>query len=82
MILVTDVVCGLCVKHIPVSQFQWFIYIVSYLQFVTVKTVLTAKSQQDGLHAAKVHNTKEQPIVISAFKTDMPPILGGLWGEK
>ena len=44
MILVTDVVCGLCVKHIPVSQFQWFIYIVSYLQFVTVKTVLTAKS--------------------------------------
>ena len=27
---------------------------------------------------AKVRNTKDQSIVISTFKTDVPPILGGL----
>ena len=26
-------------KHIPVGQFQWFLYIVSYLQLVTRETV-------------------------------------------
>ena len=30
------------------------------------------------VHAAKVRKTKEQSIVISEFKTDMPPILVGL----
>ena len=34
-------------KHIPVGQFHWFIYIVSYLQFVTGEIVSTAESQKD-----------------------------------
>ena len=34
-------------KQIPVGQFQWFIDIVSYLQFVTGETVSTAESQHD-----------------------------------
>ena len=46
-------------KPIPASQFKLFIYIVSYLQFLTVKTMLTTKSQQDGVHAANVQNKKE-----------------------
>ena len=29
-------------NHIPVGHFQWFIDLVSYLQFLTVETVLTA----------------------------------------
>ena len=49
-----------------------------YLQFVMGETVLTAEYQCDGVHAAKVRNTKEQFILISAFKTDMLPIMGGL----
>ena len=36
------------------------------------------ESQRDEVHAAKFRNTKEQYIVISAFNTDTPPILGGL----
>ena len=64
-------------NHLPVGQFQWFFDIVSYLQSVTGDTVSTAESQQDEVHAAKVCKTKEQLIVISAFKTDVPPILGG-----
>ena len=67
-------------NYIPVGYFQWFIYIFSYLQFVTGDTVLTADSQQDEVHADKVRKTKEGSIVISAFKKDMPPILGG-FGE-
>ena len=38
------------------------------------------ESQIDEMHAAKVSNTKEQPIVTRSFKKDPPPppILGGL----
>ena len=69
-------------KHIPVGQFQWFIDIVSYLVFVTGETVLTTESQQDEFHADMVHKTREKSIAISDFKTDIPPILGGLGEEK
>ena len=59
------------------GKLQWFIDIVSYLQFATGEKVSTSESQRDGVHAAKVHKTKEQSIIY-AFKTDVPPILGGL----
>ena len=31
-------------KHIPAGQFQWFLDIVSYLQFVTGDTISTSES--------------------------------------
>ena len=65
-------------NHIPVGQFQWFLDIVSYLQFFTGETVSTAESQRGEAHAAKVRKTKEKSIAVSAFKTDVPPIMGGL----
>ena len=65
-------------KHILLGQFQWFIDIVSYLQFVIGGTVLTAESQRDEVHSSKVRNKKEQSIVILAFKTYVSYILGGL----
>ena len=34
-------------KHIPAGQFQWFLYIISYLQFVTGETGFTPESHQD-----------------------------------
>ena len=41
-----------------------------------------ANSQRDEVYADKVHNTKEQSIIISAFKKYVPLILGGLVKEK
>ena len=41
-------------NHIPVGQFQWFLDIVSYLQFVTGETVFTVELQRDEVHASKV----------------------------
>ena len=38
----------------------------------------TAESHNDEVHAKNVCTTKEQSIVISAFNTDAPLILGGL----
>ena len=46
------------------------------------ETVSTAESQQYEAHAAKVRKTKEKLIVISDFKIDVPPILGGLGEGK
>ena len=40
------------------------------------------ESHRDEVHAAKVSKTKEQSIVISSFRTDIPPILGGLGEGK
>ena len=45
---------------------------------MTGETVSTAELQRDKVHAAKVRKTKEKSIFTSAFKTDLPPILGGL----
>ena len=58
------------------GRFQWFLDIVSYLQFVTGEMVSHVESQQDEVHAYKVRNTKEQSILILVFKTDVPPTLG------
>ena len=44
--------------------------------------VFTAESQRDEVHVAKLRKTKEKSIVILAFKTDVPPILGGLGEGK
>ena len=41
------------------------------------ETVSNYESKKDELHAARVNKTKEQSIVISAFKTDLPLIFGG-----
>ena len=51
-------------NHIPVGQFQWFLYIVSYIQFVIAETVSTAEWQQDEVHATKVRKTREKLIVM------------------
>ena len=47
-------------KHINEGQFQWFIDIISYLQFVTREMVSTAESQTDEVHTSKVRKTKEK----------------------
>ena len=69
-------------KHTPEVQFQWFIDIVSYLQFVKGEKMHNSESQRDEVHVDKVWKTKEELIIISAFKTDVPPILGGLGDGK
>ena len=69
-------------NHIPVGQLQWFLDIDIYLQFVMGETIWTAESQQDEVHASKVRKTKEQCIVVLAFKTDVHPILGALGEGK
>ena len=69
-------------KHIPKGKFQWFLDIVRYFQFVAGGAVSTAESQRDEVHASKVWKMREQSIVVLAFKTDMPPILGRLGEGK
>ena len=65
-------------EQIPEGQFQCFSKIVRYIHFVTRETVLTSESKRDEVHTDKVRKTKDQMIVISDFKTDVPPIMGGL----
>ena len=60
-------------KHITDVQFQWFTDIVSYLHVVTGEAVSTAESQRDAVHAEK----GRKKFDISAFKTDVPMVLGG-----
>ena len=47
-------------NHIPVGKFQWFLDIVSYLQFVTGGVVSSLESQQDEAHVSKVWKMKYQ----------------------
>ena len=70
------------VKHTLVGQVQRFIDIVSYHQFMTGETVLTAESQRPEVYVDKVNNTEEKSIVILAFKTYVHPILVGLGEGK
>ena len=42
----------------------------------------TVESQRDELHAAKVRKIKDQSIIISTFKIDVPPIIGELGEGK
>ena len=65
-------------EHIPEGKFQWFVYIVAYLQFYLGETNRPRKSQLDEMHTATVRKTKEKSIVISSFKMDIHPILGRL----
>ena len=48
---------------------------------MTGETISTSESQRDKVHVAKVRNTKEQKI-MSAFKTYVPPSMGGLGEGK
>ena len=59
----------------PMGQFQRFIEIVSYIQFLTKEMVSTADSQRDEVHVPKARKTKEQSISISYLKTYVPTIL-------
>ena len=69
-------------NHIPVGQFQWFIDIVSDLQFMTGDTVSTVESQRYKVHTTKVRRTKDQSIFISDLKTYVLLILEGLGRGK
>ena len=40
------------------------------------------ESQRDEFHTEKVRTTKEKSIVISSFKSDIPPIMGVLGEGK
>ena len=82
MVLFTEEFNNLAEEEIPEWQFQWFIDIVSYLQFVTGKIVSTYESQRDEVHATNVRNTKDQNIIISDFNMDVPPLLGFLGKVK
>ena len=64
-------------KGIPEGEFQWFMDIVTYLQFVGNEVVNSSESQASELHASRVKRSEEQSIVIGAFKTDIPPVFGG-----
>ena len=68
---------GIC-ETIPEGQFQWFINIISYLQFVTGETVSTAESHRDEVNSDKVWKTNDQPTIIYTFKTYVTPIIGRL----
>ena len=48
------------------------------MQFVAGETVSTLGYQSYKVHAAKVGKTKDKSIFVSAFRTDIPPIMGGL----
>jgi hypothetical protein len=63
--------------HIPEGQFQWFLDIVSFLQFATDVIVDTDESQRGEIHEARVKRTQEQSTVIASFRTGVPPIFGG-----
>ena len=65
-------------KHITEWHFQWLFDIVRYSHLVTGETVSKTESQRDDANASKVCKTKYKSNVISAFKTDVPPILGDL----
>jgi hypothetical protein len=63
--------------HIPEGQFQWFLDIVSFLQFTTDVIIDTDESQRGEIHEARVKRTQEQSTVIASFRTGVPPIFGG-----
>ena len=62
----------------PEGKFQWSIHIIIYMQFVIGKTVCILDSQREKVYVTKIRKKKEQYTFISDFKTDIPPILGGL----
>jgi hypothetical protein len=64
--------------HIPEGQFQWFLDIVSFLQFTTNVIINTDDSQKGEIHEARFKRTQEQSTpVIASFRTGVPPIFGG-----
>ena len=60
--------------HIPKGKFQWFIYIISYLQIIIGDTVSKVESNRYVFHVSKVCNTNKHSIIISKFNIDIPPI--------
>lgn len=63
--------------HVPEGQMEWFLDIVSVLQFTGEDTVDPSESRIDEMHSARVKRPLERSIVISAFKTDIPPVFSG-----
>ena len=43
---------------------------------------MTADSQRNDVNVAKVRKMRDRYIIIFDFKTDVPPILGGLGEGK
>lgn len=71
-------------KSIPDGEYQWFIDLVTYLQFVSSEVVTREASQQGEIHEARVGRTAEQSTLISAFRTEVPPVfcLGAVADSK
>ena len=46
--------------HVTEGQFQWFIDVVAYLQFVTGGTVIPRESKLDDMDPEKSNNNKDQ----------------------
>ena len=54
-------------KIFPEAQFRWFLDIVSYLQFVTYKSINVDTSQSSYIHEAIIRRTTEQSSIIASF---------------
>ena len=50
-------------KHVPEGQFQWFFYLVSYLQFIMDEIIDVVTSQRINIQESRVKRTSEQSAV-------------------
>ena len=69
-------------KHIPEGQFHWFIYIISYLHFVTGETVSTVKSKGMRYMRIRCGERRSRQSSFPLSKTNMTRILGELSERK
>ena len=56
-------------------QFQWFLYLVSYLKFIMNNMINIEMSQNSEIHEAMVRSTTEQFTVIASSRTYIPLML-------
>ena len=63
-----------CKKYVPEGQFQWFLDVVSYLQFVTDDIFGVETSKNSDIHEARVRQTPQKPSFIASFWTHVPPV--------
>ena len=64
-------------KYIPEVQFQCFLDVVSYLQFVKDKIIDIDTYQSSKNREARVQYTAEPSVVIASFWTSVPPVFTG-----
>ena len=60
------------------GQFQWFLDIVSYLQFTTEKIIDVENSQSSEIHEYRVCRMAEQSSAIALFCNYVPSVFAGL----